>query len=88
MDAPRDLQAETALAVQPTIAVILPCYNEGKTIAHVVEEFRRYLPGATLYVYDNNSSDDTVEEARRAGAVVRREVMRGKGFVVRRALLR
>jgi len=86
MDAPRDRQDDAASTEQPTIAVILPCYNEGKTIAQVVEDFRRYLPGATLYVYDNNSSDDTVEEARRAGAIVRREVMRGKGFVVRRAL--
>src|SRR5262245_6272157 len=77
---------EIKLAVAPTIAVILPCYNEGKTIAEVVENFRRYLPCATIYVYDNNSSDDTVAEATRVNAVVRKEHMQGKGFVVRRAL--
>jgi glycosyltransferase involved in cell wall biosynthesis len=68
-----------------TLAVILPCYNEGAAIATVVEDFRRALPGATIYVYDNNSTDDTAELARRAGAVVRREPMQGKGNVIRRA---
>jgi glycosyltransferase involved in cell wall biosynthesis len=82
----KDLQGDPEFAGQPTIAVILPCYNEGKTIARVVEDFRRYLPAAAIYVYDNNSSDDTVAEATRAGAIVRQEVQRGKGFVVRRAL--
>jgi glycosyltransferase involved in cell wall biosynthesis len=61
-------------------------HNEGKTIARVVEDFRRFLPFATIYVYDNNSSDETIAEATRAGAVVRQEAMQGKGFVVRRAL--
>ncbi len=88
MEALRDLQgkADTDVMVQPKIAVILPCYNESKTIGRVVEDFRRYLPSATIYVYDNNSTDDTVAEAKRAGAVIRHEAMRGKGFVVRRAL--
>jgi glycosyltransferase involved in cell wall biosynthesis len=71
---------------EPTMAIILPCHNEGKTIARVVEDFRRHLPSATIYVYDNNSSDDTIAEAQRAGAVVRQEPMQGKGFVIRRAL--
>jgi glycosyltransferase involved in cell wall biosynthesis len=75
----------TVFAGQPTIAVILPCHNEGKTIARVVEEFRGHLPSATIYVYDNNSSDDTAAEAMRAGAIVRQEAMQGKGFVVCRA---
>ena len=82
----RDLEGQIEAAGEPTIAVVLPCCNEGKTIARVVEDFRRYLPSATIYVYDNNSSDETVAEARRAGAVVRQEAMQGKGFVVRRAL--
>ncbi len=70
----------------PTIAVVLPCYNESKTIARVVQDFRSHLPNATIYVYDNNSSDDTIAEAKRAGAEVRQESMQGKGFVIRRAL--
>ena len=74
------------MAAPPEIAVILPCHNEGQTIARVVEDFRRSLPTATIYVYDNNSTDDTVAEARRAGAIIRHEAMQGKGFVVRRAL--
>ena len=53
------------------IAVLIPCYNEGKTIEKVVRDFKRALPEATIYVYDNNSTDDTAELARRAGAVVR-----------------
>ncbi len=66
------------------IAVLVPCYNEGKTITAVVDDFRKALPDATIFVYDNNSSDDTVEKARAAGAVVRTEVRQGKGHVVRR----
>ena len=69
----------------PTVAVILPCYNEGAAIATVVADFQRALPGATVYVYDNNSTDETADAARRAGAVVRRETMQGKGNVIRRA---
>lgn len=66
------------------IAVLIPCYNEGKTIEKVVRDFKRALPEATIYVYDNNSTDDTAELARRAGAVVRQERMQGKGSVIRR----
>lgn len=66
------------------IAVLLPCYNEEKTIAAVVRDFRAALPQAVIYVYDNNSSDKTREEARAAGAVVRGESLQGKGWVVRR----
>jgi glycosyltransferase involved in cell wall biosynthesis len=67
-----------------SIAVILPCYNEAAAIAQTVADFRAALPGATIYVYDNNSSDATVEVARAAGAIVRSEKMQGKGHVVRR----
>lgn len=68
----------------PVIAVLLPCYNEETAIAQTVAGFRAALPDATVYVYDNNSSDRTVEVARAAGAVVRSERMQGKGNVVRR----
>ena len=68
----------------PTIAVLLPCYNEAAAIAQTVAGFRAALPGATIYVYDNNSTDRTVEVAREAGAIVRRERIQGKGAVVRR----
>lgn len=66
------------------IAVLIPCYNESKTIAKVVSDFRRVLPEATIYVYDNNSSDGTAEIAATAGAVVRKECLQGKGNVIRR----
>lgn len=66
------------------IAVLLPCYNEEKTIGDVVARFREVLPDATVYVYDNNSSDLTALRARAAGAVVVREPRQGKGNVVRR----
>lgn len=66
------------------IAVLIPCYNEEMTIYKVVSDFRRVLPEAVVYVYDNNSRDRTVEEALRAGAVVRREYKQGKGNVIRR----
>lgn len=66
------------------VAVLIPCYNESKTIEKVVTDFRRVLPQATIYVYDNNSSDGTAEIAERAGAIVRRERMQGKGNVIRR----
>jgi glycosyltransferase involved in cell wall biosynthesis len=69
---------------QHTIVVLVPCYNEETTIAKVVADFRAALPGAAIYVYDNNSSDRTVESATAAGAVVRRELHQGKGRVVRR----
>ena len=66
------------------VAVLIPCYNESKTIEKVVKDFRRVLPQATVYVYDNNSTDGTAEIAARAGAVVRKERMQGKGNVIRR----
>jgi glycosyltransferase involved in cell wall biosynthesis len=66
------------------VAVLVPCYNEETTIAQVVGDFRAALPHATVYVYDNNSTDRTVEAARAAGALVRRETHQGKGNVVRR----
>lgn len=69
---------------KPTVAVILPCYNEEAAIAQTIEGFRKVLPDATIYVYDNNSRDRTIEVARAAGAVVRSERMQGKGNVVRR----
>jgi glycosyltransferase involved in cell wall biosynthesis len=67
-----------------SIAVMIPCYNEEIAIAQTVRDFGSALPSATIYVYDNNSVDRTVEEARRAGAVVRSEPLKGKGNVVRR----
>ncbi|HJP05554.1 MAG: glycosyltransferase family 2 protein [Gammaproteobacteria bacterium] len=66
------------------IAVLVPCYNEEAAIAGVVHDFRKVLPQAPVYVYDNNSTDGTVEAARAAGAVVRSEPLQGKGNVVRR----
>jgi glycosyltransferase involved in cell wall biosynthesis len=67
-----------------SIAVLLPCYNEATTVAKVIEQFAAHLPDATIYVYDNNSSDSSVALACEAGAIVRRENRQGKGFVVRR----
>ena len=66
------------------IAVLLPCFNEEVTIAEVVRGFARALPDAVVYVYDNNSTDETAARAAAAGAVVRREPLQGKGNVVRR----
>ncbi len=66
------------------IAVLIPCYNESKTIEKVVKDFKAALPEAVIYVYDNNSSDGTDEIARNAGAVVRYEFRQGKGNVIRR----
>ena len=66
------------------IAVVVPCYNEEAAIGKVVRDFRAALPEATVYVYDNGSSDQTVAQALQAGAQVRRENLRGKGNVVRR----
>lgn len=65
-------------------AVLIPCYNEEKTIEKVVRDFKKVLPEAVIYVYDNNSSDRTVELAEAAGAVVRHEYQQGKGNVIRR----
>lgn len=66
------------------IAVILPCYNEEKAIARVIEDFRKSLPEAAIYVFDNNSTDRTAEVARAAGASVAQVTQKGKGNVVRR----
>lgn len=68
------------------IAVLIPCYNESKTIAKVVGDFRKQLPEAEIYVYDNNSTDNTADIARRAGAIIGYEQRQGKGNVVRRML--
>ena len=66
------------------IAVLIPCYNESKTVAKVVTDWKQELPEAVIYVYDNNSSDNTAELAEAAGAVVRHEYQQGKGNVIRR----
>ena len=66
------------------VAVLIPCYNEEKTIRKVVSDFRRVLPEAVIYVYDNNSTDKTTAIAKEAGAIVRREYQQGKGNVIRR----
>ena len=66
-----------------SIAVLIPCYNEAVTIAKVVDDFKRELPEAAIYVYDNNSKDDTAKIAAEHGAIVRREPRQGKGNVVR-----
>jgi glycosyltransferase involved in cell wall biosynthesis len=66
------------------VAVLVPCYNEETSIQHVVQDFRRALPNASIYVYDNNSLDQTREVAAKVGAVVRSEPLQGKGNVVRR----
>src|ERR1700723_1185223 len=66
------------------IAVIIPCFNEGHAIAEVVRGFKSALPSARIYVFDNNSTDDTVIVASAAGALIRRETLQGKGNVVRR----
>lgn len=67
---------------EPTIAVLIPCYNEAITIEKVIRDFQTALPDAAIYVYDNNSTDQTAERAARAGAIVRKESRQGKGFVV------
>lgn len=74
-------QAESA---QPRVAVLVPCFNEEAAVAAVVADFRKALPSAEIFVYDNNSSDRTITAAREAGAQVRSERRQGKGHVVRR----
>jgi glycosyl transferase family 2 len=69
---------------QPRIAILVPCFNEETAVASVVADFRKALPSAEIFVYDNNSTDRTIEVAREAGAVVRAERRQGKGHVVRR----
>src|SRR5437867_8962755 len=66
------------------VAVLVPCFNEEAAVATVVSDFRKALPTAEIFVYDNNSKDRTIEVARAAGAIVRSERMQGKGNVVRR----
>lgn len=73
-----------AAAAWPRIAVLIPCFNEEAAVAGVVADFRRALPTAAIYVYDNNSTDRTREVAASAGAIVRSEPLQGKGNVVRR----
>jgi len=64
------------------IAVLIPCYNEAASIGKVVQDFRKALPDAPIYVYDNNSTDATATIAAEAGALVRNESLQGKGYVV------
>lgn len=81
------MRSNTSISNQPVplnTAVLLPCHNEGPVIAQVIKTFRAALPQADIYVYDNNSTDDTVVNASAAGAIVRHEPMQGKGHVVRR----
>src|SRR6204780_2821291 len=70
--------------LRPSVAILIPCLNEVTTIAKVIADFQACLPRAPIFVYDNGSTDNTAEAARRAGAVVRAEPIRGKGNVVRR----
>lgn len=72
------------MVIMDKIAVLIPCYNEEKTIGKVIKDFKNALPEATIYVYDNNSTDRTSEIATREGAVVRHEYQQGKGNVIRR----
>src|SRR5688572_7536367 len=74
--------AADAAATGRGVAVLIPCYNEEPTIARVVSRFREELPGARVYVFDNNSTDRTAEAARAAGAEVFNERRQGKGYVV------
>ncbi|MBP5454592.1 MAG: glycosyltransferase, partial [Lachnospiraceae bacterium] len=67
-----------------SIAVLIPCYNEEKTIGKVIADVKANIPEAVIYVYDNNSSDKTSEIAKEAGAIVRKEHLQGKGNVIRR----
>jgi glycosyltransferase involved in cell wall biosynthesis len=67
-----------------SVAVLVPCYNEGLTITKVVTDFKKALPSANIYVYDNNSKDDTFAKAQAAGAITKKEHLQGKGNVVRR----
>jgi len=81
---PAEGRRGTVVGARRRIAVLVPCFNEERTIAGVIADFHANLPDAEIYVYDNNSTDRTVEIARAAGATVRRERRQGKGHVVRR----
>lgn len=74
----------TSPNMTPRVAVLIPCFNEAEAIAEVVQNFAAALPDATIYVYDNNSTDDTRARAAQVGAIVRTETLQGKGNVVRR----
>lgn len=76
-------QKERKNMLKDKIAVLIPCYNEAQTIEKVVKDFKEALPEAIIYVYDNNSSDNTAELAAKAGAIVRKEYRQGKGNVIR-----
>ena len=76
--------AENVIDTGRQVAILVPCFNEERAVGKVVADFRAALPAAAVYVYDNNSTDQTVEVARAAGAIVRRETYQGKGHVVRR----
>lgn len=76
--------AKRSIDEAPRIAVVVPCFNEAASIAVVVSGFKAAVPGAEIYVYDNNSTDQTSSIAAGAGAKVRQESLRGKGNVVRR----
>jgi glycosyltransferase involved in cell wall biosynthesis len=76
--------ANSLLGRRHEVAVIIPCFNEGHSIAEVVRGFKSVLPGARIYVFDNNSTDETVAIAGASGALIRRETLQGKGNVVRR----
>lgn len=78
------MPSTTQTSLVPRVAVLVPCYNEEQAITNVVADFTAALPQATIYVYDNNSTDATRERAAAAGAIVRREPLQGKGNVVRR----
>ena len=78
---PTDSQNNTAATTGKGVAIIIPCYNEAVTIGKVVDDFRRVLPEADVYVYDNNSSDGTGDIARAHGAIVKVERRQGKGNV-------
>src|SRR5476649_2168193 len=84
MDRPDSVTGPAMPAYTRRIAVLVPCYNEEAAIATVVADFRKALPAADIFVYDNNSSDRTITVARDAGAQVRSERRQGKGHVVRR----
>src|SRR5688572_25078806 len=82
--APRQASGDPRAQSLPQIAVLIPCYNEAAAIAAVVVDFKRALPSAAVYVYDNSSSDGTAGAAAGAGAIVRTEPLQGKGNVIRR----
>src|SRR5689334_5351290 len=79
-----DLATKEVLHPKPDIAVIIPCYNEEAAIASVVRDFQQSLPTAKIFVFDNNSTDRTVEIAKKSGALVRSVHLQGKGNVIRR----